>query len=143
MSRVTSSSSSSKVTILDGNGNAIISGNPLSVAVEAAGTIITMYQSSTGVAMGSSSTILSYTVPIDTTLALNNIMISSDSISVLDIQINNVVNNRKRLTYTQFNQQFDYAGFQLNAGDNIKVVGTNNSNQGVAEFNVTLIGVSS
>ena len=121
MSRVTSSSSSSKVTILDGNGNAITSSNPLNVSVGAAGTVVTIYQSSTGVAMGSTTTVLSYTIPSATTLALDNVMISSDSISTWDVQINNVLNSRKRLSYLEFNQQFNYGGFQLNAGDNIKV----------------------
>ena len=69
-------------------------------------------------------------------------MISSDSVSVFDVQINNILNCRKRIGWTNWNDEFDYNGFELQAGDNIKVIATNNSVQSVAEFNVTLIGTT-
>lgn len=147
MARISTSSSGGNVNIQDTSGNAINStSGALDVNVVSGGVSgvpVAIYQASTGVAMGATSMVFSYTVPIDTILAINNISISSDSVSEWDVEINNVLNAKKRISYLQWNEAFQYGGYQLQSGDSIKVFGINNSTQGVAEFNVTLIGVTS
>jgi len=101
-----------------------------------------MFSSTSGVAMGSSSLVFSYTVPSGTLLSLSTVMISSDSVSQWDIQFNSVLNARKRLTYGLWNDIFNYDNYVLNSGDSIKIIATNNSQESVAEFDVTLIGNS-
>jgi len=146
MSRVTSSASGGLVQIQDTSGNSINStGGSLNVNVtrtSVLGTVVSMFSSTSGVAMGSSSLVFSYTVPSGTLLSLSTVMISSDSVSQWDIQFNSVLNARKRLTYGLWNDVFNYDNYVLNSGDSIKIIATNNSQESVAEFDVTLIGNS-
>lgn len=143
----------SNVNIHDSAGNALTSTtgalnvNVVSEIPSPPITTISQYDTIASIAMGATATILTYTVPAGKTLYLNKVMVSSDSISDIEIQFNAAVNSKKRLTYTQFNETFDYSitetvsGYEVSTGTIITVVGTNNSQTGPAEYNATLQGV--
>lgn len=111
------------------------------------GNVINQYNEVTGIAMGSSITVVSYTVPVGKTLRLTRIEFSSDSISTFEVDFNGIANAKKRLHYTHFNDDFEFLndqdGLSLTAGTIINVVATNNSVNGTASFNSNLQGVLS
>lgn len=138
---------SPNVNLHDGSGNPI-SSTGTSLNVNVTGTIaggatpVLVYNEVTGVAMGASQIVSTYTVPIGKTLVLSRIDSSSDSISVLEVQFDSVTNAKRRLYYTGFNTDFDFSsGFSLSAGMIVTVLATNESTAGVAAFNATIIGV--
>lgn len=144
MSRVQSSSSASTVGIKDTAGNSLTSTNgalDVNVLSNVAGTSISLYNEITSVAMNSTATVLSYTVPATQTLQLQRIETSSDSISTIEVAINAVANAKSRISYTNYNISFGYNDLVLSAGSSITIAATNNSLQGVASFNATLQGV--
>lgn len=153
MARIGRSSSGGNVNIQDTNGLPLTSSeggldvNVISSTPSFPQETLSTYSEVDSVAAGSSITILSYTVPIGQTLYLNKILVSSDQIAQMDLEFNSVINARKRLSYTLFNETFDYSlngnigGYQLIAGTIITVIGTNLSTTGPANFNATLQGV--
>lgn len=108
---------------------------------------LSTYNEVSSVASGSTITVLTYTVPVGFTLYLNKVLVSSDSIAQMDLQFNSATNARKRLSYTLFNETFDYSlngdigGYELVAGTVVTVVGTNLNTDNAANFNATLQGV--
>lgn len=142
MARISRSSSGGSVNIQDSDGNPITStGGALDVNVETGGTPLTSYNEVTGVAMGASAAVLTYTVLPGQTLSISRVLISSDSISTIELQIDSVTQAKARLCYTNYNLTLDYPD-SLAAGTVITVTATNNSNQGTASFNATLLGTT-
>lgn len=153
MARIQSSSSASTVGIKDTAGNALTSSNNaldvnvISTTPSFPQETLSLFFEVSGVATGASSTILTYTVPVGQTLYLNKVLISGNNISTFDLDFNSVTNARKRLTYTVFNETFDYSlngnigGYQLTTGTIVTVVATNVSTGGLADFNATIQGV--
>ena len=146
MSRIFSSSSGTGQTnIYDSSGNPLSStAGSLNVNVTgtaAAGTQVSVYNEVLAVAMAASANVLTYTVPVGQTLKLSRILVSSDSVSTIELTFDAVVNAKERLTFTSFNTQIQYDGFELPAGTVIILSATNNSLQGPASFNSTLQGV--
>lgn len=153
MARLSRSSSGGAVNIQDTSGNAISSSdgalnvNVVSTTPSIPSATLSLFSEASAVPAGSSVTVLTYTVPAGLTLYLNKVLVSSDTISVLDLQFNATTNARKRLSYTLFNETFDYSlngeigGYVLVAGTIITVIGTNSSPSSVANFNATLQGV--
>lgn len=141
---VTGGTGTSNVNIHDSAGNNLTStSGSLNVNITgsgAAGTTISLYNEVTAVAMGSSTNILTYTVPAGLSLTLSRVLVSSDSIGTVEIDLNGTANSKIRLTYTQYNGSLEYSNYLLATGTVIRVVGTNNSSQGVASFNTTLQG---
>lgn len=133
--------SSTNVNIHDSNGNPINStSGSLDVTIVNPGSSISFYNEITAVAMASTATILTYTVPAGLTLDLTRVLVSSDSVSVVEIEFNGIANSKQRLTFTDFNTDFNYA-YKLTSGTVITVIGNNQSAQGVASFNATLQGI--
>lgn len=153
MGRVTSSSSSGTVSIQGTDGGPItatdgaVNVNVVSTAPSLPTETLSIYAEVDGVALGASSIVLSYTVPVDMNLYLNKVLVSSDSIAQFDLEFDGVTNARKRISYTGFNETFDYSlngeigGYKVVSGTVITIVGTNQSPNGPASFNVTLQGV--
>lgn len=140
------------VTITQGGNDAIVSNGALNVNVVSTTPSVptetlSIFEEITNVAMGSSQTILSYTVPGGVDLYLNKILVSSDSVSYIELQLDGQVNARKRLSYVLFNETFDYSlngeigGYKISSGTIVTLVGTNVSTGGPADFNATLQGV--
>lgn len=108
---------------------------------------LSTYSEVGAVASGATATVLTYTVPTGLTLYLNKVVVSSDGIAQMDLEFNGTTNSRKRLSYTLFNETFDYSlngnigGFKLVAGTIITVIGINLSPGSIANFNATLQGV--
>ena len=129
--------------IQDTNGNPINStGGALDVTiVSTTGNPVNAYNEVTSVAMSSTVTVLTYTVPAGNRLNLSSVLVSSDSVSTIVLNINSAVAGKARLTYGNFNTVFNYAnGTQLVAGSTVTVTATNNSAQGAASFNAQLQG---
>lgn len=153
MARISRSSSGGNVNIQDTNGNQLTSSNGglnvnvISETPSFPQETLSQYSEISSVASGAEVTVLTYTVPTGQTLFLNKILVSSDQIAQMDLQFNGSTNARKRLSYTLFNETFDYSlngdigGYELAAGTVITVVGTNLSSSGPANFNATLQGV--
>jgi hypothetical protein len=110
-----------------------------------AGASISQYSEVNGVALGATVTVLTYTVPTGKTLELTRVEFSGDCIAEFDLELNTVVNDRKRLHWTSFNNSFNYLnsqnGYSLVAGTVIAILATNKSPRNVASFNATLQGV--
>lgn len=153
MSRITSSSTTGTVSIQDTNGNPLTSGdgalnvNVVSTTPSFPQETLSTYSEVDSVAMGASVTILTYTVPVGLTLYLNKVLVSSSGIATMDLEFDATINARKRISYTSFNETFDYSlngnigGFKLVSGTVLVVIGTNLSQTGPADFNATLQGV--
>lgn len=153
MARINSSSSTGTVSIQDTAGNPLTSGdgalnvNVVSTTPSFPQQTLSNFSEVASVAMGATVTILSYTVPAGLTLYLNKILVSSDGIAQMDLEFNGMTNARKYLSYTLFNETFDYSlngnigGYELVSGTVVTVVGTNLSPSTVANFNATLQGV--
>lgn len=145
MARISTSSSGGVVSIQDTNGNPITSSsgaiNVNVINTGVAGVSISLYNEVSSIAMGASSNILTYTVPINQIFTLKRINISSDSISTIELDLNGTTNSKGRITYTQFNLSMIYDSYQVISGTVITLIATNNSLQGVASFNATLQGV--
>lgn len=153
MARITSSSSSGTVSIQDTAGNPLTSGNgALNVNVVSTTPsfpqeTLSIYNGMDSIAMGATVTILTYTVPSGLTLYLNKVLVSSSGIATMDLEFDTIINARKRISYTSFNETFDYSlngnigGFKLVSGTILSVVGTNLSQTGPSDFNATLQGV--
>lgn len=120
------------------NANVTISPTP-------AGTSINVYNEVTSVAIGATTTVLTYTVPAGKILHLTRIEFSSDNISLFELQFNSVTSGKKRLTFTSFNDAFEFSnmqdGFSLVAGTVIDVIATNDGLNNPAEFDSNLQGV--
>jgi len=149
MSRISTSSTGGNVNIQDTNGNPL---NSTSGALDvnivssvSSGTTLSQYNEVTNVAIGSSTTVLTYTVPAASTLNLTRIDFSSDSVALVEVEFNSAINAKRRIYYTDFNTRFEYnntqGGYQLAAGTVVTVVATNNSLNSVASFNATLQGI--
>lgn len=146
MSRVQSSSSASTVGIKDAAGNPLTStGGALDVNVvssAANGITLSNYNEVTNVAMGATVSILSYTVPSGQTLNVSQILTSSDSIGIVVIELDGIINSKIRFSYaTGYNESLNYYNYEAVAGTVLNIFGTNSSLQGVASFNATLQGV--
>lgn len=153
MGRITSSSSASTIGIKDTAGNALTSSsgaldiNVISTTPSFPQETLSIFSEVAGIATGAFSTILSYTVPAGKTLYLNKILVSGNNISSFDLEFDAVTNARKRLTYTVFNETFDYSlngnigGYKITTGTIVSVIATNLSQSGLADFNATLQGV--
>lgn len=111
------------------------------------GIPVSVYNEISGVAMGSTQLVTTYTVPAGNPLALTRVDVSGDSIATFVVEFNSAVNAKRRLYYTEFNTVFEYSnsqdGFNLPAGTVIDVYVTNNSVQGAGAFNATIMGVKS
>lgn len=153
MARINSSSSTGTVSIQDTAGNPLTSGdgalnvNVVSTTPSFPQQTLSFFSEVIAVATGASSTVLTYTVPPGLSLYLNKIIFSGNSISSFDLEFDSTVNARKRLTYTVFNDTFDYSlngnigGFKLISGTVITLIATNISTSSAADFNATLQGV--
>lgn len=145
MARISTSSSGGNVNIQDTNGNEITSSsgalNVNVVSQGAAGTGISLYNEITGIAIGASSVILTYTVPPGQQFSLDQVLVSSDSLSTIEIEIDGSTNTKGRISYMEYNLSFDYKTLEIASGIVINLIATNNSLQGVASFNATLQGV--
>jgi hypothetical protein len=127
----------------DGVGNPIGSTDGalnVNIVDNISGTTISLYNEITNTAMNSISNILTYTVPSSQSLQLNKIIVSSDSISTIELDFNGAPNAKGRLCYTDYNLTLGYNNLLLTSGTVIVIKGTNNSLQGVASFNATLQG---
>jgi len=143
----TAPTSATEIAGIAPNGNltpvAVTSGGAIDVNVVStgsSGTVINQYNEVTSVAMGSSATVLTYTVPNGNTFDLTAIEASSDSISIIVININGATNAKQRTFYTNYNLYFPFYNLSLVAGTVITVVATNESLQGFASFNASLQG---
>lgn len=153
MARLSRSSSGGSTNIQDTDGNPInavdgaINVNVISTTPSFPQETLSLYSEISDVAIGAEVTVLTYTVPLDQTLYLNRVLISSDTIAVMDLQFDTVTNARKRLSYTLFNETFDYSlngnigGYRLPPGTVVTVIGRNLSQGSIANFNATLQGV--
>lgn len=138
---------SSQVEIINGSNTANVTSNgSLQVVNVPSGTPISLYNEITGVAMGATQTILTYTVPGSTTLILTRVMVSGDSIGDIELNFNSTTNNRAQLYYTSFNVNLEYSnaqgGYSLPSGTVIDVIITNRSSQGTGIFRANLQGVT-
>lgn len=144
MARISTSSSGGVVSIQDTNGSPITAtGGSINVNVtgsDAIGADISVYNEVTSVPMGSSVTVLTYTVPVGQTLSLSEVSCSSDSIGTIELGFDAITNAKSRFSYLMYNVDFSYGKHISAAGTVITVVATNNSLQGVASFNATLKG---
>ena len=142
----TAAGGSASTNIRDSAGLALNSSSG-SLNVNITGTVMSgvpsvQYRAVAGVAMGATSTVISYTVPAGKTFTLQRVNFSSDSVSAWTLQLNSITNNLQRTGYMNFNGVFDYSGsaYAIAAGTVITIAATNNSTAGVAEFDATLIG---
>jgi hypothetical protein len=115
------------------------------ISPTAPGTAINIYNEVTGIAISSSTTVVTYTVPVGKKLSITRVEFSSDSVSTFELDFSGSPAAKKRLTFTNFNGDFDFEnmqdGLSLTAGTIINVVATNNSVQGAAEFAANIQGV--
>lgn len=115
------------------------------IAPASSGATVNQYNEVTGIAMGGSATVFTYTVPVGKTLHLARIEFSGDCISEWVLNFNGSPNAKKRLHWMHFNDQFEFLndqdGYSLAAGTVIDILATNHSPFGVAEFNANLQGV--
>lgn len=153
MARIGRSSSGGNVNIQDTNGLPLTSSgggldvNVISSTPSFPQETLSNYSEVSDVAAGATITVLTYTVPSGLTLYLNKILVSCDQISQIDLEFDGSTNARKRLSYTLFNETFDYSlngnigGYKLISGTIVTVIGTNLNGSDTANFNATLQGV--
>ncbi len=129
---------------LDVNPDGSINVNATIVATSN-GTSENIYAEVTGIAIGATTTVATYTVPAGKTFHLTRADISSDSVSVWEVQIDSTTISKRRIYYTRFNDEFEFLneqdGYALTAGTVIDIVATNNSLNSVAAFNSNIQGV--
>lgn len=140
------------IAIGDPNSNNILAINPdgsinanVTVSPAASGSSINIYNEVSGVAIGASSTVTTYTVPSGKTFHLTRVEFSSDSVSLFELKFNGSTSSKKRLTFMSFNGAFEFInmqdGFTLTAGSTIAVIATNDSTQSVAQFESNIQGI--
>lgn len=119
-----------KVNLRDDAGNAFgTSSNPIFVDTGAAGnrTSVNEYAESLSVPSGSTTTIVTYTVPIGKTASLQRVAVSGENIALFTVLVNAVVIDSRRTWFGgSLNTDFNFsatsdAGIDLVAGDVVTV----------------------
>ena len=82
-------------------------------------------------------TIIDYTVLVGTGNDLTRINCSGENIGVYKLLINDVVIDKKRSYYTDYNVNFNLNTIQITQSDNVKII-VENRNSSPADFNATL-----
>ena len=84
--------------------------------------------------------IIDYTVPVSKLLKLDRVECSGENKAVFSIEINSSTKSKKRSYYTEFNVMFDKLNYELDAGDNLKII-VENKKTTTADFNANFLGV--
>lgn len=100
---------------------------------------LNLYNESLSVAGLDTVTILTYTVPTGKKFKLQSIDYSGDNRSVFTVGLNASVISKQRLYYTQYKGTFEFYNLEFVAGDIIKLIVENKTNN-PADFNGNLIG---
>lgn len=106
----------------------------------AVGTQTLLYNEISAAVPASTSTVLTYTVPVGKTLEITSGTISGDNISKYTVEVNSSVVNTKRSTWTKFNVDFDIINYELSAGDTLTIKAENKGDSN-SDYEATLIGV--
>lgn len=140
MARLGTSSSGGVVSIQGTDGSPITTtGGAINVAVSAPNLV--QYSETDNIAIGSSSDVLSYTVPPGNSLSLGRVMVSATSVSSFQCMIDGSAVGVVRLGYAgTYNETFIFDGYALAAGTTLLIRATNFSQNDLATFNVTMIG---
>jgi hypothetical protein len=119
--------------ITDACGNPFTSTNPLPVNVvnevtptnKTTGTIIDLYQETPNIAAGVLTTLITYTAPMASKIILERISVSGDNIALFTVLINNSPIDKRRTSYTKYNDLFNFIsdseGLLLSPGDVVTV----------------------
>jgi len=105
----------------------------------ATGNVLNIYQESLSIAGSATATILTYTVPVGKYFVIKRIDYSGSSKGTFTIDINSNVESKQRLYCTSFNGSFQMENLKIVAGDTIKLIVENNTNN-TANYNGNLIG---
>ena len=115
------------------------SDNPLYVDFQQSGILINTYNEILSLAGLASADLVLYTVPVGKKLLLKRVDYSGGNISIYQVTINASVEAKKRLYFTEYNGEFVFEDYLLNAGDIIKLLVENKTNM-TADFNGNLQG---
>lgn len=113
---------------------------PVIISGSNSGTRLLNYYTVNGLVKSVSTSVFTYTVPLNKKFGIESILISSDCISTYYLYVNSIIKGKKRIYYTDYNAEFVFKNVNFLAGDVIELVSVNNSDN-LAEINVTLIGV--
>ena len=110
--------------------------NPIPVSFTTRGESKYVYNEVSSVGLGDI-TIINYTVLVGTGNDLTRINCSGENIGVYRLLINDVVIDKKRSYYTDYNVKFDLNEIEVTESDNVKII-VENKNSSSASFNATL-----
>lgn len=115
-----------------------ITNQPVSVSVLSIGDSLNVYNEALSVAGLATTTIVDYTVPVAKEVFVKNIEFSGENRAVFSIEINNVIQNKYRTYFTEYNGSVSFKDYKLVEGDNIKIIVENKTNS-TADFNANMI----
>jgi hypothetical protein len=112
------------------------SNNPIPVDFTTRGEPKFIYNEVSSTGLGDI-TIINHTVLVGTGNDLTRISCSGENIGVYRLLINDVVIDKKRSYYTDYNVKFDLNEIEITESDNVKII-VENRNSSSADFNATL-----
>jgi hypothetical protein len=112
---------------------------PFEVELVKKGLYLNDYSEANGVASQATVTVINYTVPIGKIFRMESVDYSSDCIGIFTVELNGSTESKQYTNYTKYTGAFKFSGFDLNAGDSLKLIIENKSN-GVGSFNANLQG---
>lgn len=112
---------------------------PVEIVDGTIGTDFDLYNEVLAVAGASTAKIITYVVPVATTLKLKTVQVSGSNIAEYTVKIDGVVKAKKRSYFTDYDRKFELTGINVEAGETITVE-VDNYRSSSADFNATLIG---
>jgi len=118
----------------------VVVGNTSAIPVTfTQGVPIIEYGDIASLASGTLTTILTYTVPVGKTLALEKIEVSGCNVADYTVEIDGANKGKRRTYFGNFNADFEYKGFQIATGLVIRVR-VIHSRPSAGDFDATLVG---
>lgn len=118
----------------------VVVGNTAAIPVTfTQGTGIVEYNNISSLTSGVLTTILTYTVPVGKTLAIEKVEVSGCNVADYTVDIDGTNKGKRRTYFGNFNADFEYKGFQVATGLVIRVR-VIHSRPTVGDFDATLIG---
>lgn len=115
-------------------------GDSLNVNFTEPGFYFEKYAEASAVAGLATVDVVSYTVPVGKELKLLRIDYSGENKSIMSVKINTITKAKKRTWFANFNGEFLFEKYILNAGDILTLTVQNESNS-IADFNGNIQGI--
>jgi hypothetical protein len=122
------------------NAQSVVIGNTAAIPVTfTQGVPFVEYSDISSLASGTLTTILSYTVPVGKTLAMEKVEVSGCNVADYVVEVDGAIKGKRRTYFGNFNADFDYKGLQVAAGLVVRVR-VIHSRPTTGNFDASLIG---